>query len=647
MIQKFLSTIRQTAALCYNLLLAFLAYFVCRLAYYLENIEYFPDISFDHLGELFYGGARFDLTTLVYFNALYILCIAIPLHYKETSRRFANVAKWIFVVCNSLVIVANLVDSVYFKYTNRRTTATIFQEFQNEDNLASVFGVELLNHWYLVLVGVLLIVALWKLYIRPENVALKPSKAAYYISQTICLLLMVALCIGGARGGFKHSTRPITISNANDYADAPIETAIVLNTPFSIIRTIGKDIFENPNYFADIQEAEAYFTPLHQPADTLASRQKNVVIFILESFSQEFLDRGFAAFTDSLAHEGLSFDIGLANGRKSIDGMPSVLSSIPMFVEPFFLTPASLNEVSGIAGELKKVGYETAFYHGAPNGSMGFSAFAKATGFEYYFGLDEYVDDKSFGGMDDFDGMWAVWDEEFFQFFCKSLGSLKQPFASAMFSASSHHPFAIPEKHQGTFVDEEGGMPLHKCIRYTDYALRRFFEEASKQPWYQNTIFVITADHTNQPQEAYYTTDLGRYLVPIIFYAPDGSLKQRSNVLAQQIDIMPTLLGYLGYDKPYIAFGKDLLQTPDSLSYVYNYQNGIYQFVQGNHLLQFDGKQATAFYDYQSDSLLKNNLLGTFPEKQVQMETTLKAIIQQYMERMNSDNIVVKDESNR
>lgn len=310
-----------------------------------------------------------------------------------------------------------------------------------------------------------------------------------------------------------------------------------------------------------------------------------------------------------------------------------------MFVEPFFLTPASLNTVSGLAGELSKKGYYTAFFHGAQNGSMGFQAFARSSGFQDYYGRTEYNEDTRFHGDEDFDGTWAIWDEPFLQFYAQKMSDFKQPFMTAVFTASSHHPFVVPEQYKDTFP--EGPLIIHKCIRYTDHSLRKFFEFASKQPWYQNTLFVLTADHSNLTDHTYYQTDLGRFSVPILFFDPSGETTTGiQDAIAQQIDIMPTLLGMLHYDQPYVSFGCDLLHTPVDSLYAVNYSNGIYQYVKQGRLLQFDGDKPVGFYAL-SDSLLMNNQLGN-TEQQKSMESELKAIIQQYMSRMNEDRLVVK-----
>lgn len=307
----------------------------------------------------------------------------------------------------------------------------------------------------------------------------------YYITQTVALAVAVPLCISGMRGGATRAVRPITISNANQYVDRPLEAAIVLNTPFSIIRTFGKKVFVAPQYYTE-QELDAIYSPVHTPvADSLNTQhstpntKKNVVVLIVESFGREYIGgynkwlengkyKGYTPFVDSLMAHSLTFKYSYCNGRKSIDGMPSILSGIPMFVEPFFLTPAAANNVSGLARELKNDGYHSAFFHGAENGSMGFQAFARATGFDEYFGRTEYNEDERTGGDKDFDGTWAIWDEPFLQFYANRMSEMRQPFITAVFTASSHHPYAVPEGWQATYKYGDkcspDKTPIHKCI---------------------------------------------------------------------------------------------------------------------------------------------------------------------------------------
>jgi phosphoglycerol transferase MdoB-like AlkP superfamily enzyme len=439
----------------------------------------------------------------------------------------------------------------------------------------------------------------------------------------------------GMRGGAEIASRPITLGNATRYVNKSNETAIVLNTPFCIIRTLDKQVYVNPHYFDDEEKMSAIYSPVRRPHPQKEFRPLNVVIIILESFGKEYsgffnkhLDngtyKGYTPFLDSLYAEGLTFTYSYSNGRKSIDAMPSILSSIPMFIEPFILTPYSVNDISSIADVLKKKGYYSAFFHGAPNGSMGFQAYTKSAGFDDYFGLNEYGDKN-------LDGVWAVWDEEFLQFYAGKMGELKQPFVTSVFTATSHHPFRIPQRYEGKFP--EGVQPIHKCIGYTDYALRQFFKKMSQYEWYSNTLFVLTADHTNQVSYKEYYTDINSYAVPILFYHPGSELKGLDTLPVQQIDIMPGILGYLNYDSPYFAYGQDIFNVDRKDKFVVSYNNRLYQFMQNDYFMQFDGQEIKSVYDYKSDIFLQNNLAGTVAEEH-EMETKLKAIIQQYIAGM-------------
>ena len=648
--------------LLWNLFLVYAAFMLCRIVFWCVHLSYFPDLSPALLWDFFRGGLLFDTSAILYINSLYILLLLIPSPIRGKPH-YARLTKVLYLLTNGLCILANLADIRYFPYTNRRTTATVFSEFGHEGNISAIIGREMLNGWYLILLFLLILFLLFYFYRQPA-----PSKGrvswSYYPLHTMILLLSIPLVVFGMRGGIGSAVRPITISNANAYVNRPLETAIVLNTPFCLIRTIGKTTFKNPQYFTNEQELTALFNPerrpLPVPTDSLPAR-RNVVILIVESLAQEYIGAlnqdtpqhttqsntrqpkttGYTPFIDSLIGQSLTFTHSFGNGRKSIDGMPSVLSSIPMFVEPFFLTSASLNTVGGVAASLHETGYYSAFFHGAQNGSMGFEAFARSTGFHDYFGRTEYNADPRYNADADFDGTWAIWDEPFLQFYADKMSEFKQPFITALFTASSHHPFVIPKQYEGKFP--KGTLPIHQCIGYTDHALRQFFTKASQQPWFKNTLFVLTADHTSQTDQAEYQTDLGSFRVPILFYAPgDASLRGRRPGIAQQIDVMPTVLSYLQHSRPYLAFGQDLLHNPDDETFAVNYLNGIYQYVKGDFLLQFDGQQTTALYNYTADPLLKQNILGK-AARQGLMERELKAIIQQYMARMMEDRLTVDD----
>ena len=627
-----------------NLLLVMVLYTLSRLFFYWVNIDLYPNVSADHLSEMLIGGVRFDLTALLYLNSLYLLLVLLPLPATiRNQKEYIRIANWCFWLPNILGFIVNCMDIIYARFTGRRTTCTIFTEFQNDGNLASIIWQSMWQYWYVTLFSIAILTLLIICTRKKWHISHTYTSRKYYLIETTLMLVTIYFVVIGIRGGFGKYTRPITISNAMQYTNAPQETAILLNTPFTLMKSLENTTYIHPNYFSN-EDAERIFSPIHTDEIEENNRlgQTNVVILILESFSKEYIGfynqhldgfEGFTPFLDSLLLHSVTYSYSFASGRKSIDAMPSVLSSIPMLIEPYIVTPYSTNAISSLAACLREEGYITAFFHGAPNGSMGFQAYARSAGFEKYFGMDEY------DGIGDFDGTWAIWDEEFLQYYARTMNQMQQPFMTAVFTASSHHPFRIPDQYNDTFP--KGSLPIHQCIGYTDYALRKFFEYAKQQDWYENTLFVLTADHTNQVSLPEYATAKGLFEVPIAFYSPQwdqGKLQTQGAV--SQTDIMPSVLAYLGYNKPFFAFGEDILTKQKIHPLAICYNHPVYQLLSDSLLMQFDGKEIRAVYNYHTDPTLQQNIANEIDTKE--LETYLRAYIQQYIYRLTTNQLTIQ-----
>jgi phosphoglycerol transferase MdoB-like AlkP superfamily enzyme len=615
-----------------RLMITMVLFTITRLFFYIYNQPYFPDLDLSSFLRILWGGLQFDLTAVLYLNLPFILMMVIPLDIRF-NRLYGQIALGIYYITNGLGLAANVADTVYYRFTLRRTTADIFRQFENETNLGSLFLRFLVDYWYAVVFWLLLVYLMvwWNKRYRISGPQIK-NRIVYYTLGVFSIPVVAYLFIGGVRGGFRHSTRPIAISNAAAYVRQAAEVNIVLNTPFSVFRTIGKNKIVRVKWF-DEEELENIYTPVHYPADTAAMRNMNVVILILESFSREFVGAlntdkpgysGYTPFLDSLIQHSLTFRYSFANGRKSIDALPAILAGIPSLEIPFVLTPFANNRLRSLPLILHNEGYHTSFFHGAPNGSMGFDAFVNLAGIRHYYGMNEYGNDE------DFDGMWGIWDHKFLSFFAEKLNTFAEPFFSVFFSVTSHHPFTIPDEFDGYF--KGGDQPILKCIEYTDYALGAFFRSAQKQPWYANTLFVITADHCSSnvlfPETR---TAWGSASVPIIFFRPDNSLKGMRNEIIQHTDIMPSVLGYLHCREPFLAFGRNIF-GPDK-PFAFTYRDGFNLF-EDEFLLQFDGDKSTALFRYHTDKLLIQDVQHDFPDKKKEMERRIKAIIQQYNNRL-------------
>ncbi|HKB45598.1 MAG TPA: sulfatase-like hydrolase/transferase [Chitinophagaceae bacterium] len=632
-------------ALILSLLLVMALYTFGRVGFYFFNLSFFPNITGARMATILLGGLRFDLSATLYSNSLFILLMIVPIAARFKAG-YQTLLRWVFIVVNSIAFAINTADFIYYRFTLRRTTVSVIGQFKNEENLGRLAFQFLWDYWYAVLFWMVTVALLYFAFRKIKFSGPQLSnKLAFYGGGVVALLLSVYLFVGGARGGFRSSTRPITLSNAAAYVETPNEISLVLNTPFALMRTAKANVIKKVNYFSSEALLESVFNPLRVPNDTAASKSQNVVVVILESFSKEFIGvynkdidngkyKGYTPFLDSLISVSRAYQYSLANGRKSIDAMPSVISSIPSIEVPYVLSHFSGNKVNSLASLLKEKGYYTAFFHGAPNGSMGFDAFANLSGFDNYFGKTEYNND------DDFDGIWGIWDEPFLQFYAKKMNSFKEPFFTTLFTVSSHHPYSLPRDYENKF---KGGPKLvHRTIEYTDLALKQFFKSASKMSWFKNTLFVITADHASAeivvPE---YNSAWGYFSIPIFFYQPGQNGGGLRPEIVQQIDIMPSVLGYLHFDRPYVAFGRDVFRDQVK-PFAFNYLNNAYQIFCGDYLLQFDGAKPIGLFQFKRDKFLQNNLKDRLPDTLQSMEISLKAFIQQYNNRMVDNNLTAE-----
>ena len=620
----------------WRIILAYLIYMLCRLVFILFNYALLEPVSVSQFFRILGGGLMFDTSAIMYTNILYLFLSFLPLPAIK-SDRVQKFLKGLYVTINFTAAAINLADTVYFRFTLRRTSTTFF-----------------MLYWYIFLIGIILLFVLFYLSGNTRNID-KNSFAArnFYVTQVLALLVTAPLFIIGVRGGTSGAMRPITIGNAGDYTDRAIHTAAVLNTPFSLIRTIGKAEYVYKDYYPSYADMEGVFTPIRNRGgekplninnviryDSTAAG-KNIVILMLESFGaenmsfmNENLDKCYTPFLDSLRKEGLFCTDAFANGRKSVDAIPSIYASIPSLISSYAVTPYSTDYTFGLPKILDSLGYYTAFFHGAPNTSMGIRAIARLCGIEHYYGKDEFNDNSKF------DGSWGIWDEYFLPYVADMLDTLPQPFMAGIFTLSSHHPFKIPAEWEERLP--EGQVPLQKTIAYADAAVKAFFEKIRDTEWFGNTIFVITPDHSTlwgiYPE---FTTTIGNTRIPIIYYAPGFIEPGEYNSVTQQLDIMPTLLGMIGYDKPYFAFGRDLNSDTLHKPFAVNYTQGQYQLVYNDTLLFRNDSDLTAVYDLQSDPLLKNNLLTGAAADSLRDGSSLKAqdeffkaFIQQYINRL-------------
>tara|TARA_B100000508_G_scaffold55003_3_gene42768 strand:+ start:153154 stop:155043 length:1890 start_codon:yes stop_codon:yes gene_type:complete len=603
---------------------------ITRIIFYIANSASFNGVSFTD----FIAGIWMDCISIgIWFIPFYGLSL-LPLPFVR-HKFYKILLKLVFVITSIIMIGLNLLDVEYYKYTAKRSTADLFTIVTAGNDINQLLGTFITDFWWLILLFILAIVAFLWMYNKTNKITGEDDQFNY-LNRTIHFFLFSALLFIMGRGGFGY--RPADMLTASQLT-RPENTALVLNTPLSIIKTIGKASLQEVKFFES--ESKYIYNPVND-LDNSFKKEKapNVMVIILESFGNEWLGKKtggpYTPFLDSILDESLYFSNAWANGKKSIEAVPAIFASIPSLLDnPYISSHYGTNSINALPKLLKEKGYETAFYHGATNGSMKFDVFAAHAGFDHYFGRTEYNNE------DHTDATWGVLDEYFMPWTARSMTQeLKEPFMTGMFTLSSHHPYFVPKEHRSILPD--GPHPMAKSTAYGDMSLRLFFEEAQKQPWYNNTVFILCADHTPAGTSERYWQRIGMYQIPIAIFDPRNKIEAKNeDQLFNQIDIAPTVLDIIGYDEPFYAFGNsyfESVKTPFAINYISN----TYHYVEGSYMLNFVDDESTGLYNYKIDTLMQYDSLKYYPSLVQEMENRLKGIIQRYNHDLINNDMRVK-----
>ena len=633
--------------LFYRVLLAYLFYFIARVLFYVYNSEIVEVDSISEFLQISYHGLAFDTTAILYVNGLFILLSILPL-FINTRPKYQKVLFYLYFISNLIFYSFNFVDFIYYKYNFSRLTLAAWDILKHEESKGGMLFRFLITYWHVFLLYIIVSVLWIYLYqkVKVKHNLVENAKIKYAIKSFFGVLVIATLCIGGIRGDFKKTTRPINLVDANRYVEKTQLADLVLNSPFTFLRTLGVKSFKKTDFNISQSVVDENFQPIKFYKSNSPSTP-NIVLIITESMSREYIGAfnkdanikdyvSYTPFLDSLATKSLIFTNAYGNGYKSIHGMSSIISGIPSFKDAFTSSPYAKQKIESLVSCLESKGYDTSFFHGAPNGSMGFLGYGNILGFDHYYGMTEYGNDK------DFDGSWGIWDAPFMQFMNKTISQKKAPFFSTIFTVTSHEPYVVPEEFKNKLP--KGKIPMHQPVGYTDYAFKKFFEAAKKQPWFENTIFIITADHCNQVNymEEYYDKIINRNAVPILIYKPNSNLVGEDKTIAQHIDIFPTVLDLIGYNKPFRSWGRSLVDKSNNKKpFLINYNTNNYHFMRGNYICVFDGKKAIGFYNINDKELLKN-LISKRNKEMNDMEIACKAFIQDYFNRIIDKKLTAK-----
>jgi phosphoglycerol transferase MdoB-like AlkP superfamily enzyme len=621
MFQKWRSVLPPyTQSLFVRLLAVLIALTITRIIFYANNSGSFSHLRFSDW--LF--GAWFDVITIALIFLPFIGLSLLPVPFRG-NRWYRLLQKITFHLPFLAAIALNLVDTEYFNFTQKRSTADLFAIVSAGNDVGQLLTTFMKDFWFLIVCFIVLFAAMEWLYRKtaPERFAREPYRPSWK-KEVVLFVILFPITIFLGRGGI--TLKPVTIIDATLYTE-PQNTALVLNSAFTILKSYGKDDLSEKEYF-QLETEERLYDPVRKthPQHILPDGT-NVVVIMLESFGNEWVgafsdSTSYTPFLDSLIGESWVFEYGFSNGKKSIEAVPSIVASMPSLMDnPYISSAYSNNELETLPSVLKKNGYSTAFYHGATNGSMRFNSFAKLAGFDEYFGRLEYGNDNHS------DKTWGILDEYFNPWTARQLTKQKAPFFATLFTLSSHHPYFVPAHWKGKL--KSGKYPICRSIHYGDVSLKYFFDQAKKEPWYNNTLFVLAADHTPSTSSSFYSERTQMYRIPILFFDPSGKLpRKREKAIFQHIDIMPTIFDLVNIDTDYYAIGQSYF-SGDKREAV-TYLEGSYYYFCDDLMLVFSGDEPRSLVKYTVKRGAKQQSFSLKSAKAKRMTNRLKAIIQRY-----------------
>ena len=633
------------------LLLRFLAtlaaLLLAQVVFALSNRLLFSVDSFAEWMGILWGNIRFGVATVALALLPYWLMMLLPVK-GRFGGPYRVLAETIYWVMTAFVLAATLTDAAYYSFTYRRLSSEIFQYLTIGGNMGTLGPKFLLGYWYDVLAGLALF--LFLLFTCRRNNLARPKRKndkGGWLPFVVGMFLVALATVGGFQPRLLMER-----SISNRYCQVQ-NTPLVTNSAYNIFYTALYPSFVD--YQFEDFDSKAFSPVVHASAtqcrpqshpmwavgggrmlvsdstnsgDTI--RYSNVVVILLESFSQEFMGcynkngESYTPFLDSLARHSHLYN-GRSNGKKSIESIPAVMAGVPTLMECPLLTSRYLyNDYTSLPSILKRYSYSTAFFHGSYNGVMCFDTFCYNIGFDRYVGKDQY--DERFGEDVDFDGAWGVFDEPWLKFMLDEINQMPEPFFVGEFTLSSHHPYTVPDPYKGRL--KKGPKPLLQVVNYSDRALQNFFAAASKQPWFERTLFIIMGDHPGCVLTRDYTGLDGSYCIPMMFYLPGEQARgTHSNTIVQQTDILPTIVDYLGLDETTVCFGNSLFQPHEGWQIVYG--NGYYILNRGD-------RTATLMCSNTSHPR-ERHITGRPDDVRL-----LLSIVEQYNQRMNSNQLTVK-----
>jgi phosphoglycerol transferase MdoB-like AlkP superfamily enzyme len=571
------------------LLLYFLAWVLLfellRILFLVYHFSDTSQLNFLNIAATCWYGLRMDLSMASYILLPVCLFVLLSLIIPFFRRPFLyKLYTYIILFMVLLIAIADL--EVYKAWGFRIDATPLLFLSTPREALASV------SHLPLVLIGLGFLAAFVLLLLLFRWILRKiffQSQVRFRLITALLLLVFTASLIIPVRGGLQLA--PLNQSSVyfstNNYANHA-----AVNAPWNFLHSLfSKGISgKNPYQYASAERQKQVMDSLYSgghtteqlvnfPADTAV----NIILIVWESFTEKAIHIAVdktevtPAF-NRLKQEGIYFSNVYASGDRTNKGLPAILSGYPAMPNTTIIhSPAKSARLKVLSQVFKEKGYATPFFYG------GEPEFANIKSYLLHGGFDPIVSKDDFAKKD-MNSKWGAHDGVVMNRVFNELNNLSKPFFATWLTLSSHEPFEIPV--QAVFKGQDIATQFLNSLHYTDQVLADFISKCRNQPWWNNTLMIITGDHghrlpsTGQPADD--------FRIPMLWLG--GALKRKGvaiDKVMSQLDLAATLTAQAGLKNDYFPFSKNILDSSTLQWAFFNFNNG-FGFVNASGRLVFD-----------------------------------------------------------
>ncbi len=596
-------------------------FLVNRIVFFGWNIERLDDVSNDEIFMSFLYGMHMDASMAGYLSVIPFILFIISWLIPKIPLQGKIILNYTFVFTFLTAVITAVDFNIYTEWGTKINARAVDLLFESpSEAMASAASSPLFSSLFIVFA-----LSMFGFYLSNKIIFKQDPDIdkSYFLVKFPIALLILGLTFLAIRGGW--GIAPMNPSKVY-FSEKPILNHAAINTDWLLLSNyLKKADKKNPYQYLDKTQQDAILKELYPETDAtntikiLNVKKPNIVLIILESFTADVVqelggEEGITPAFSTLTKKGLLFSHIYSSGDRTDKGLIAILSGFPsQAIKSIIKENDKQEKLPSLIKSFGQAGYKTSFFYG---GDTEFSNFKS-----YLISSQVHkLEDASDYNSEDLTSKWGAYDEVTFKKQLQFLNHESEPFFSTLLTLSNHEPFELPK--EGAFGKQTIEDKFRSTSHYTAACLLNFVEEAKKEAWYANTLFVVVADHGHRlPKNIYESFMTERYHIPLLFFG--GALKapykgKVVDKIGNQTDIAATLLGQLSLQAQAYKYSNNLLNTATKGFSFYNWDNG-FGIVEDKQTISYDPISQTIIYQ-------KPKTIS--PEKQEVLLLKAKAMMQ-------------------